>query len=89
MAQEIYLMHIPGIHIEREFKRYYPLAQVASHIVGFTNVDGKGQEGLELEFNKFLTGTDGYFEYKRICMVVWHQKRKINLLLLKMVKTYS
>ncbi|AXA34026.1 peptidoglycan D,D-transpeptidase FtsI family protein [Francisella adeliensis] len=65
VAQEIYLMHIPGIHIEREFKRYYPLAQVASHIVGFTNVDGKGQEGLELEFNKFLTGTDGYFEYKK------------------------
>lgn len=46
------------------------MAEVASHIVGFTNVDGKGQEGLELEFNQFLTGQDGYFEYKKICMVV-------------------
>ncbi|MDE4978429.1 penicillin-binding protein 2, partial [Francisella tularensis subsp. holarctica] len=48
-----------------EIYRYYPLAEVASHIVGFTNVVGNGQEGLELEFNKFLSGQYGYFEYKK------------------------
>ena len=65
LSQKIDFMKVPGVHVVREFKRYYPLAEVVSHIVGFTNVDGKGQEGLELEFNKFLTGQDGYFEYKK------------------------
>jgi cell division protein FtsI (penicillin-binding protein 3) len=65
LSQKIKDLDITGVHVVREFKRYYPLAEVASHIVGFTNVDGKGQEGLELEFNKFLTGQDGYFEYKK------------------------
>lgn len=65
LSQKIKDLDIMGVHVIREFKRYYPLAEVASHIIGFTNVDGKGQEGLELEFNKFLTGQDGYFEYKK------------------------
>lgn len=65
LSQKVKDLDITGIHIIREFKRYYPMAEVASHIVGFTNVDGKGQEGLELEFNKFLSGQDGYFEYKK------------------------
>ena len=65
LSQKIDFMGVAGVHVVREFKRYYPLAAVASHIVGFTNVDGKGQEGLELQFNKFLTGQDGYFEYKK------------------------
>ncbi|QIW09791.1 penicillin-binding protein 2 [Francisella sp. LA112445] len=65
LSQKIKDLDITGIHVIREFKRYYPLAEVASQIVGFTNIDGKGQEGLELEFNKFLTGQDGYFEYKK------------------------
>ena len=65
LSQKIDFMGVAGVHVVREFKRYYPLAEVASHIVGFTNVDGKGQEGLELQFNKFLTGKDGYFEYKK------------------------
>lgn len=65
LSQKVKDLDITGIHVIREFKRYYPLAEVASQIVGFTNIDGKGQEGLELEFNKFLTGHDGYFEYKK------------------------
>ena len=65
LSQKIDFMDVSGVHVVREFKRYYPLAEVASHIVGFTNVDGKGQEGLELQFNKFLTGQNGYFEYKK------------------------
>ncbi|AEB28404.1 Cell division protein FtsI (Peptidoglycan synthetase) [Francisella hispaniensis] len=65
LSQKVKDLDVTGIHVIREFKRYYPMAEVASHIVGFTNVDGKGQEGLELEFNKFLSGQDGYFEYKK------------------------
>ncbi|ALB01519.1 cell division protein [Francisella persica ATCC VR-331] len=65
LSQKVKDLDITGIHVIREFKRYYPMAEVASHIVGFTNIDGKGQEGLELEFNKFLSGHDGYFEYKK------------------------
>ncbi|QIV94758.1 peptidoglycan D,D-transpeptidase FtsI family protein [Allofrancisella frigidaquae] len=65
LSQQIKDLDITGIHVIREFKRYYPLAEVAAHIIGFTNVDGKGQEGLELQFNKFLTGENGYFEYKK------------------------
>ncbi|NIY56898.1 penicillin-binding protein 2, partial [Francisella noatunensis subsp. orientalis] len=65
LSQKVKDLDIAGIHVIREFKRYYPMAEVASHIVGFTNVDGEGQEGLELEFNQFLTGQDGYFEYKK------------------------
>lgn len=61
------------------------MAEVASHIVGFTNVDGKGQEGLELEFNKFLSGQDGYFEYKKIFMVGLLLRLRINMLSLRMV----
>ena len=65
ISQKIKDLDILGIHVIREFKRYYPLGAVTSHIIGFTNIDGKGQEGLELEFNKFLTGRNGYFEYKK------------------------
>ncbi|ASG68101.1 cell division protein [Francisella halioticida] len=65
LSQKVKDLDVTGIHVIREFKRYYPLAEVASQIIGFTNIDGKGQEGLELEFNKFLTGQDGYFEYKK------------------------
>ncbi len=65
LSHKIDCMGIAGVHVVRAFKRYYPLAEVSSQIVGFTNVDGKGQEGLELQFNKFLTGQDGYFEYKK------------------------
>lgn len=65
LSQQVKDLNVTGVHTIREFKRYYPLAEVASHIIGFTNVDGKGQEGLELKFNKFLTGQDGYFEYKK------------------------
>lgn len=65
LSQDVKDLDVLGVHVIREFKRYYPTAEVSSHIIGFTNVDGKGQEGLELEFNNFLTGKNGYFEYKK------------------------
>ncbi|MCE3238938.1 MAG: ftsI [Gammaproteobacteria bacterium] len=59
IANKIKLLAIPGIYLQQSFKRYYPEAEVAAHIVGFTNVDDRGQEGLELAYNQWLTGTPG------------------------------
>jgi cell division protein FtsI (penicillin-binding protein 3) len=48
-----------GVHGRREFHRYYPSAEVATHLVGFNNVDDQGQEGLELGYESWLQGTSG------------------------------
>ncbi len=58
-AAEVLALEIPGIDTVREYKRYYPAGPVAGHILGFTNIDDVGQEGLELEFNSHLTGLPG------------------------------
>ncbi|GGO82539.1 penicillin-binding protein 3 [Marinobacterium nitratireducens] len=59
LAQQITRLRIPGIHVDREYKRYYPAAEVTSHLVGFTSVDGEGQEGMELAYNEGLRGEPG------------------------------
>jgi cell division protein FtsI (penicillin-binding protein 3) len=58
-AAEVLALDIPGIESVREYKRYYPAGPVTGHILGFTNIDDVGQEGLELEFNDHLTGLAG------------------------------
>lgn len=58
-ADSIMALHIPGIALQREFRRYYPAGEVAAHVVGFTNVDDTGQEGLELAFDHWLRGEPG------------------------------
>ena len=50
---------IKGIHEVREYKRKYPEGEAAAHVVGFTNVEERGQEGIELAFQKELAGRDG------------------------------
>lgn len=52
-------LNLPGIYSKREYKRYYPAGEVAAHVVGFTNVDDKGQEGLELSYDGWLQGKPG------------------------------
>jgi cell division protein FtsI (penicillin-binding protein 3) len=52
-------MNIPGIFLQREYRRYYPSGEVMAHLLGFTDVDDKGQEALELAFNDTLTGKAG------------------------------
>lgn len=59
LAEEIRALRIPGIHVDRDYKRYYPAAEVATHLVGFTNLDGKGQEGLELAYDEWLQAESG------------------------------
>ncbi|MGH8286066.1 MAG: peptidoglycan D,D-transpeptidase FtsI family protein, partial [Steroidobacteraceae bacterium] len=58
-AQKVRALGIPGVHLMREYRRYYPSGEVAGHMLGFTNVDDAGQEGLELAFDHWLAGEDG------------------------------
>lgn len=59
LAQRVMALGIDGIYLQREYRRYYPLGEVAAHVVGFTNVDDLGQEGIELAFEDLLGGTSG------------------------------
>ncbi|MCL2635607.1 MAG: penicillin-binding protein 2 [Betaproteobacteria bacterium] len=52
-------LKLPGIHQEQEYRRFYPTADMTAHIVGFTGVDGKGLEGVELAFQQSLLGRPG------------------------------
>ncbi len=58
-AEQIKALGIPGVYTSREYRRYYPAGEVAGHLLGFTNVDDAGQEGLELAFDHWLAGEDG------------------------------
>lgn len=58
-AEQIINLGLSGIHTQREFRRYYPAAEVAAHLVGFTNIDDQGQEGLELAYDDWLHGETG------------------------------
>ena len=51
--------NIAGVGLVEEYRRYYPAAEVTAHLLGFTNVDDRGQEGFELAFDSTLTGTPG------------------------------
>jgi cell division protein FtsI (penicillin-binding protein 3) len=50
---------VSGVDLQREYRRYYPGGEVFAHVVGFTNIDDQGQEGLELAFDQWLQGTNG------------------------------
>jgi cell division protein FtsI (penicillin-binding protein 3) len=52
-------LDLPGVYFQREYKRFYPNAEVTGHLLGFTSLDEAGQEGLELAFDRTLKGTDG------------------------------
>jgi cell division protein FtsI (penicillin-binding protein 3) len=58
-AARIKALGIPGVNLLREYRRYYPAGEVAGHVVGFTNLDDQGQEGLELGYDQLLNGEDG------------------------------
>ena len=59
VAKSVKSLGIKGIHEVREYKRKYPEGEAAAHVVGFTNVEDRGQEGVELAFQKQLAGRDG------------------------------
>lgn len=59
LAQQVMALEIPGVALQREYRRYYPAGEVFAHVVGFTNIDDAGQEGTELLHNDWLKGTPG------------------------------
>jgi len=58
-AEKILALGIPGVHLRTEYRRYYPAGEVAAQLIGITDVDDQGQEGLELMFDKQLRGQPG------------------------------
>lgn len=58
-AAKILALDVPGISVQREYRRYYPGGEFFAHLVGFTDIDDKGQEGFELAFDRELAGKSG------------------------------
>ena len=58
-ADAILSLGLPGVYGEKEYHRFYPGGEIAAHVVGFTNIDDVGQEGIELSFDDWLRGKPG------------------------------
>ncbi|MDH5764621.1 MAG: penicillin-binding transpeptidase domain-containing protein [Gammaproteobacteria bacterium] len=59
LGKKVQALKLPGVYLQREYKRYYPAGEVASHLIGFSNVDDVGQEGIELAYEEWLRGVAG------------------------------
>ena len=59
MAEQVDALGLSGVSLQREYRRYYPGAEVTGHMVGFTNIDDEGQEGIELAYDDWLRGQPG------------------------------
>ena len=59
VAKQIAELKIPGVYETKEYKRIYPEGEAVAHVVGFTNIENIGQEGVELTFNQALAGKSG------------------------------
>jgi cell division protein FtsI (penicillin-binding protein 3) len=58
-AKQVMQLEIPGVFLQREYRRYYPAGEVMAHVLGFTGMDDKGQEGVELAYQDWLPGKPG------------------------------
>jgi len=58
-ANQLRELQVPGVYLQREYQRFYPAGEVTAHLVGFTDVDDRGQEGQELAFDAWLAGEPG------------------------------
>lgn len=59
IAEKVAALKLPGIHQQQEYRRYYPGGETAAHILGFTGVEDRGQEGVELAYERMLAGVPG------------------------------
>ncbi|RLA32675.1 MAG: penicillin-binding protein 2 [Gammaproteobacteria bacterium] len=59
LAREVMALGLPGVALQREYRRYYPAGEVAGHVLGFTNIDDIGQEGIELAYDDHLRAEPG------------------------------
>lgn len=62
-ADKINDLHIDGLYLLKESKRYYPYDTVLSHVLGYVGIDNQGLSGLELQYDSYLTGKDGSIKY--------------------------
>lgn len=58
-AARVLALELPGVNVQREYRRFYPAGEVTGHLVGFTDIDDNGLEGLELAYNSWLSGQNG------------------------------
>jgi cell division protein FtsI (penicillin-binding protein 3) len=58
-AEQVMRLGLPGVGTVREYRRYYPAGEVTGHVVGFTDIDDRGQEGLEAAYDQWLKGENG------------------------------
>lgn len=65
MADYVKELKIPGVYLRRESKRFYPTGEIAAHVIGFTNVDDQGIEGVEQLYDQHLTGEGGQTKYRK------------------------
>lgn len=63
VAQQIDKLEYDGVYLVKESKRYYPYKELLAHTLGYVGIDNQGLSGLELEYNKYLTGKDGAIKY--------------------------
>lgn len=59
LAAKVMALKVPGVQLQREYRRYYPTGEVSGHLLGFTNIDDVGQEGMELAYDDWLRGHAG------------------------------
>ena len=59
VAAQVRSLKLHGVFLQKEYRRFYPAGEVTSHVIGFTNIDDVGQEGLELAYNDWLQGKPG------------------------------
>lgn len=62
-AEKIANLNFDGIYLVKEAKRYYPYNTVLSHVLGYVGIDNQGLSGIELEYDKYLKGSDGAIKY--------------------------
>ncbi|HAB66644.1 MAG TPA: hypothetical protein DCE23_04685 [Firmicutes bacterium] len=63
IADKIEELNIDGLYLMKESKRYYPYGDVLSHVLGYVGIDNQGLSGLELKYDKYLTGKNGSIKY--------------------------
>ena len=63
IADKISNLKLPGVYLVKEAKRYYPYGELLSHVLGYVGIDNQGLSGLELEYDKVLTGESGAIKY--------------------------
>ncbi|MBX2837018.1 MAG: penicillin-binding protein 2 [Gammaproteobacteria bacterium] len=59
LANQVMELEVAGVSLQREFRRYYPSGKAAAHVIGFTDIDDVGREGLEMAYDGWLQGSPG------------------------------